>query len=103
SVGGVAADTGVAIDPVAVDRRFGIKLQDELGYWFPPDEIDTAVRIYREHYREFLVPLTTRLPGAAEALAAVRAAGARVVVITAKHGVTARLSLEGGGLAGAGG
>jgi phosphoglycolate phosphatase len=99
SFAGVAADTGVAIDPVAVDQRLGIKLQDELGYWFPPDEIDTAVRIYREHYRRFLVPLTTRLPGAAEALAAVRAAGARVVVITAKYGVTARLSLEGAGLA----
>jgi phosphoglycolate phosphatase-like HAD superfamily hydrolase len=99
SFAGVAADTGVAIDPAEVDRRLGIRLQDELGYWFPPGEIDTAVRIYREHYRRFLVPLTTRLPGAAEALAAVRAAGARVVVITAKHEVPARLSLEGVGLA----
>jgi phosphoglycolate phosphatase len=99
SFAGVAADTGVPIDPADVDRRLGIKLQDELAYWFPPGEIDTAVRIYREHYRRFLVPLTTRLPGAAEALAAVRAAGARVVVITAKHGLSARLSLEGVGLA----
>jgi phosphoglycolate phosphatase len=99
SFAGVAADTGVAIDPAAVDRRLGIKLQDELAYWFPPGEIEAAVRIYREHYPRFLGPLTTRLPGAAEALAAVRAAGARVVVITAKHELSARLSLEGVGLA----
>lgn len=95
----VAADTGVAIDPAAVDRRLGIKLQDELSYWFPPGDIDDAVRIYRAHYRELLAPLTTTLPGAAQALAAVRASGARVVVITAKYGVTAQLTLEGAGLA----
>ncbi len=42
--------------------------------------------------------MTSPLPGAAEALAAVRAAGARAVVITAKYELTARLSLEGVGL-----
>lgn len=99
SFAGVAADTGVAIDPAAVDRRLGIKLQDELAHWFPPDEVEVAVRIYRAHYLRLLGPLTTLLPGAAQALAAVRAAGARAVVITAKHEVPARLSLEGVGLA----
>jgi phosphoglycolate phosphatase-like HAD superfamily hydrolase len=94
----VAADTGVAIDPVGVISRLGIKLEAELAYWFPPGEIDKAVRIYRAHYLRLAGPLTTRLPGAAEALAAVRAAGARAVVITAKYALTARLSLEGVGL-----
>ena len=42
------------------------------------------MRLYRTHYLELLAPLTTRLPGAEEAIAAVRAAGARAVVITAK-------------------
>ncbi|HEY0932425.1 MAG TPA: HAD hydrolase-like protein [Trebonia sp.] len=94
----VAVETGVAIDPADVDRRLGIKLQDELAYWFPPGEIDAAVGIYRAHYRQLLGPMTTRLPGAGEALAAVRAAGARVVVITAKQELAARLSLESVGL-----
>jgi phosphoglycolate phosphatase len=98
SFAGVAADTGVAIDPAGVDSRLGIKLQDELAYWFPPSEIERAMRIYRAHYLRLLGSLTTRLPGAAEALAAVRAAGARAVVITAKPEVTARLSLDSVGL-----
>jgi phosphoglycolate phosphatase len=98
SFAAVAADTGVAIDPAEVDRRLGIKLQDELAYWFAPAELDAAVRIYRAHYLRVLGSMTTLLPGAAEALAAVRAAGARVAVITAKYEVTARLSLQSVGL-----
>jgi len=98
SFAGVAADTGVAIDPAEVDRRLGIKLQDELAHWFPPHEIEAAVRIYRAHYLRLLGPLTALLPGAAQSIAAVRAAGARAVVITAKHELPARLSLEGVGL-----
>jgi len=99
SFAGVAADTGVPIDPAAVDRRLGIKLEDELAYWFPADQVPPAVRLYREHYLRLAGPLTSVLPGAREALAAVRAAGARAVVITAKYELTARLSLDGVGLA----
>jgi phosphoglycolate phosphatase-like HAD superfamily hydrolase len=94
----VAADTGAAIDPAGVTSRLGIKLEAELAYWFPPGEVAEAVRIYRSHYLRLAGPLTTRLPGAAEAIEAVRAAGARAVVITAKYELTARLSLEGVGL-----
>jgi phosphoglycolate phosphatase len=98
SFAGLAADTGVAIDLAAVTSRLGIKLEAELAYWFPPGEIAEAVRRYRTHYLRLSGPLTTQLPGAAEALEAVRAAGARVVVITAKYEVTARMALEGVGL-----
>jgi phosphoglycolate phosphatase len=98
SFAGLADDTGVAIDLAAVTSRLGIKLEAELAYWFPPGEIAEAVRRYRTHYLRLSGPLTTQLPGAAEALEAVRAAGARVVVITAKYEVTARMALEGVGL-----
>ncbi len=98
SFAGVAADTGVAIDLAGVTRRLGIKLEAELAYWFPPGEITNAVRVYRAHYGRLAGPLTSPLPGAAEALAAVRATGARAVVITAKYEQTARLSLAGVGL-----
>jgi phosphoglycolate phosphatase len=98
SFAGVAADTGVAIDLAGVTKRLGIKLEAELAHWFPPSEIEEAVRVYRAHYLRLAGPLTSVLPGAAEALAVVRASGARAVVITAKYELTARLSLEGVGL-----
>jgi phosphoglycolate phosphatase len=98
SFAGVAAGTGVPIDPAAVDRRLGIRLEDELAYWLPPEQIGPAMEIYRAHYVRLAGPLTRLLPGAAESLAAVRAAGARVVVVTAKLEATARLSLDALGL-----
>jgi len=98
SFAAVAAEVGVPIDPAAVESRLGIKLEDELAYWFPAQRVPQAVRVYREHYPRLAGPLTTVLPGAREALAAVRASGARAVVITAKYEVTARLSLDGAGL-----
>jgi phosphoglycolate phosphatase len=94
----LAADTGVEIDPAGVTSRLGIKLEAELAHWFPAAEIEDVIRVYRGHYLRLLGPLTNALPGAAEALAAVRAGGARAVVITAKYELTARLSLEGVGL-----
>ena len=39
SFAGVAAETGVSIDPAQVDSRLGIRLEDELAYWLPPEEI----------------------------------------------------------------
>lgn len=98
SFAAVAADTGVPIDPAVVDTRLGITLEDELAFWFPAEQIPAAVRIYRQHYPRLAGPLTTAAPGAREALTAVRAAGARAVVITAKYEATARLSLDEAGL-----
>jgi phosphoglycolate phosphatase len=98
SFAGVAAETGVAIDPAEVDRRLGIKLEDELAHWMAPEAIEPAMRIYRTHYLRLAGPLTRLLPGALESLAAVRAAGASAIVITAKLEATARLSLGALGL-----
>lgn len=99
SFAAVAAATGAAIDPAGVDRRLGIKLEDELAYWLPAGDIPGAVAIYRAHYARVAAELTDVLPGAADALAAVRGAGARAVVITAKYVVPARAGLDGAGLA----
>jgi phosphoglycolate phosphatase len=98
SFAAVAADTGVPIEPAAVDSRLGLRLEDELAYWFPADQVPVAMRRYREHYLRLARPLTSVLPGAREAIAAVRARGARAVVITAKYEVSARLSLDSVGL-----
>lgn len=98
SFAGVARDAATDIDLEAVDRRLGIKLDDELAFWFPPGQIAAAAETYRRHYLALAEQLTTVLPGAHEALAAVRSAGQRVVIITAKHPISVEPSLRAVGL-----
>ena len=95
---GLAQDTTTAIDLAAVDSRLGIKLEDELAFWYPPDQAAAAAAIYRRHYVPLAEQMTTALPGAHEALATVRAAGERVVIITAKHQVSVEPSLKAAGI-----
>jgi phosphoglycolate phosphatase len=95
----LARETATAIDLAAVDSRLGLKLEDEVAFWFPPDQHVAAAACYRRHYVRLAPRLTTILPGAREALAAVRAAGEHVVIITAKHPVSVEPSLRAVGLA----
>jgi phosphoglycolate phosphatase len=94
----LARETATPIDLTAVDVRLGIKLEEEVTYWFPPDQQAAAVECYRRHYVRLAPQLTTLLPGAHEALAVVRAAGERAVIITAKHPVSVEPSLRAVGL-----
>ena len=96
----VARETGTVIDLTAVDRRLGIKLDDELAFWFPAGEVAAAAECYRRIYVRLAGRVTTALPGAHEALAAVRAAGDRVVIITAKHPISVEPSLRAVGISG---
>jgi phosphoglycolate phosphatase len=89
----LSAETGVAIDLAAVDTRMGVKLEDEVGYWFPASRHEEAAEAYRRHYVQLAGRLTTLMPGAAEAIAAVRQAGGRAVIVTAKHPVSVGPSL----------
>ena len=98
SFAGLGRDTATTIDLEAVDRRLGIKLEDELAFWYPPDQRAAAAAIYRRHYVRLAAQMTTALPGAHEALAAVRAAGERAVIITAKHAVSVEPSLKAAGI-----
>jgi len=98
SFAALARDTATAIDPEAVDSRLGIKLEDELTFWYPPEQRAAAAVIYRRHYVRLAEQMTTALPGAHEALAAVRAAGERAVIITAKHQVSVEPSLRAAGI-----
>lgn len=50
----------------------------------PQIDRDLLIHEYRSRYAEFGVPLTRLLPGALETLRAVRAAGGRVLVVSAK-------------------
>jgi phosphoglycolate phosphatase-like HAD superfamily hydrolase len=96
----LAAETGVPVDLAEVDRRLGAKLEDEIAQWFPANQRDAAVTSYRRHYLSVAAGLTTALPGARAALAAVRQAGEAAVIITAKHVSSAGPSLAVAGLSG---
>jgi phosphoglycolate phosphatase len=98
SFAGLARDTGTAIDLAAVDSRLGLKLEDELVFWYPPDQRAAAADGYRRHYVQLAARMTTALPGALEAIAAVRAAGQRAVIITAKHPISVEPSLRATGI-----
>lgn len=87
-------ETGVPIDVDLVVSRLGPPLEMELANWYPPHEVPEAVRIYRRWYPDVAITPSAALPGAAEAIDAVRARGGRVVVVTAKKPELARLHLD---------
>ena len=90
---GLSELTGRHIDGELVCSRLGPPLDVELAEWFPAEEVSSAGALYRELYVEHAVPVTVLLPGAAEAVALVREAGAKAIVITAKLEANAMLTL----------
>ncbi|MFJ1755638.1 HAD family hydrolase [Kitasatospora sp. NPDC088134] len=94
----LAAETGARIDADLAVSRLGPPLTHELAHWFPADQVERVADRYRELYREHAVSGSLELPGALAAVAAVRAVGGRVLVITGKYEPNARLHLEAIGL-----
>jgi phosphoglycolate phosphatase len=90
----LAAETGVFIDSDLVVGRLGPPVEQELANWFPADEVRPVARRYRALYAEHGVADCLALPGAHDALAAVRKRGGRSVVVTGKHTPNARLNLD---------
>ncbi|MFF0964412.1 HAD family hydrolase [Streptomyces sp. NPDC003703] len=90
----LSARTGTHVDADLVVTRLGPPLEDELVNWFPADRVEAVADLYRELYPATAVAPTLALPGAREAVAAVRKAGGRAIVVTAKHEPNARLHLE---------
>jgi phosphoglycolate phosphatase len=89
----LSARTGVPIDTDAVVSRLGPPLRTEMRHWFPESAVEDAVTTYRALYPDFAIAPTVPLPGAREALAAIRAYGLRVVVVTSKLGRLAEMHL----------
>ena len=90
----LSAATGVHIDSALATSRLGPPLDVELAHWFPRAAVPAAADRYRALYPGIAVPLVSALPGAADALVAVRRHGGRTVVVTAKHAANARLHME---------
>ena len=89
----LSAKTGVFIDADLAVTRLGPPLRTELREWFPASEVEEAVTTYRALYPDYAIGPTLPTPGAVAALAAVRALGLRVVVVTSKIGRLAELHL----------
>ncbi|MDI2126601.1 HAD family hydrolase [Yinghuangia seranimata] len=90
----LSAETGVFVDADLVVSRLGPPLEQELAEWFPREDIPAVAKRYREFYGELAITSTVALPGAHEALAAVRRHGGRSIVVTAKNQPQARLHID---------
>ncbi|MFI2642728.1 HAD family hydrolase [Streptomyces sp. NPDC018610] len=86
--------TGTYIDADLAVTRLGPPLAEELVNWFPAERVEAVADLYRAMYPDFAVTATPALTGAREAVEAVRRAGGRSIVVTAKHEPNARLHLE---------
>lgn len=89
---------GVQPGPEAIRATIGLPLDMVFPLWLPDEPYETLLAQYRAHYREYGIPLTLPMPGAVEALAAIREQGDRILVVTAKYGAVADLVLDVAGL-----
>ncbi|MFL1901410.1 HAD family hydrolase [Streptomyces tauricus] len=89
----LSARTGTFIDADLAVTRLGPPLVEELVNWFPAEEVPAMADVYREMYPAHAIAPTPAMPGAREAIAAVRAAGGRAIVVTAKYEPNAKLHL----------
>jgi uncharacterized protein len=94
----VASETGVRLDVQELSTRLGPPLESLLAPHYPPELIEPAVSAFRAHYPEHAIVSTLELPGAHEALEAVRRHGGRSLVVTGKFAPNARLHVEALGL-----
>ena len=88
------AEWGVSVTRADIWPALGLPLEVILRPHLPAGQVDAATARYRELYPAIGVPLTHLLPGAVEALAAVRALHGTVVVVSAKHEPAVRLVLD---------
>ncbi|MFI6282158.1 HAD family hydrolase [Streptomyces sp. NPDC050988] len=86
--------TGTYIDADLTITRLGPPLAEELVNWFPAEEVEAVADVYREMYPTHAIAPTPAMAGAREAIAAVREAGGRAIVVTAKYEPNAKLHLS---------
>jgi phosphoglycolate phosphatase len=91
----MARETGLPLDGAYFAAHLGPPLDLSFrNFGVPEALIPGLVERYRELYPDIVVPSTVPLPGAAEAITAVRAAGGRSIVVTAKIRKHALLHLD---------
>ncbi|MCD7441313.1 HAD family hydrolase [Streptomyces lincolnensis] len=90
----LAERTGAYIDADLAVTRLGPPLVEELVHWFPAEQVAAMADLYRSMYPSIAIAASPAMPGAREAIAAVREAGGRAIVVTAKFEPNAKLHLE---------
>ena len=91
-------DLGVEVSSDELAPHMGIPLTHTAAAVAPAVDADALVLRYRHYYDEPDAPRTQPMPGAAEALAGVRAAGGRTVVVSAKYTPAVNSALDEAGL-----
>lgn len=85
---------GYGIDIDDVTERLGPRIDQLVSAWVPEDQRPALVTRFREIYPGTAIGQALVLPGAREAIQAVRDRGGRVLVITGKFEPNARLHLQ---------
>ncbi len=98
TVRATAAEHGLDVPEQQVWALIGVPLEAIFAQLTPTLDPATAADRYRALYPELGVPATTVLPGAREALDAVRSVGGRAVVISTKVERAVRLVVDALGL-----
>jgi phosphoglycolate phosphatase len=90
----LAEETGLPLDGNDFAANLGPPVQAAYRrYGVPEPRIPELVDRFRALYPDIVIPTTVALPGAAEALAAVRALGGQTLVVTGKYRANAALHL----------
>ena len=91
----VHAGDGTELDGEHFAAHLGPPLEDVLrGYGFDEPMVKRLAAHFRSIYPTVVIDETVALPGAAEALEALRAAGGRTLVVTGKYEPNAALHLK---------
>lgn len=78
------AELGADVPAERIVPHLGIPLADKVAALSPQLDVEAFVTAYREHYHRDGAPSAPAMPGARDALEAVRAHGDRTLVVTAK-------------------
>ncbi|MEU5695754.1 HAD hydrolase-like protein [Actinosynnema sp. NPDC020468] len=90
----VAAESGYPLDGEHFANNLGPPLDMVYrSFGVPEEDVPDLVARFRALYPRIVIPATVALPGAAEALAAVRDLGGTTVVVTGKYRANAALHL----------
>ncbi len=87
-------ELGVEFPSEEMTGKLGPPLDLMLAEHLPAEEVPAAADRFRELYPRYAIDPVPVLPGAREAIAAVRAAGGRVLVVTGKYAPNAELHLR---------
>ena len=90
----LGAELGVQFATAEMTAQLGPPLELLLEPYLPADRIGPTVDRFREIYPDHAVVSTPAFPGTADALAAVRRHGGRIVLVTGKHTPNARLHVD---------